>query len=1445
MKQINANNSATMAANIPQMGGGGPVNRRPQHQQLSQLIYSQIMTQNIPNTGWHNSVSPNMRVGHAMNIITNAFLAMPQAESTQIVGGGLQYERDAFAKCPDKASYEGTILERVNELFKKRQANEQNIHNTLNAQAAAQAQNQSQMMMSQNMQMRGMGQPLQQGFQNIQQQMQPARINQQGQPTIGMANANGLPMNPNQQVMQMGAQMRPQMTMQSGMASLTAQDRIRVNQIAIAKFNSVPEPTRSQYRAAIQQKFGPHMVAQLQQDGVDPLVYYFQSQIIQNLSKNQAGMNQAGMPMQAHQQRPMNQPPQQLPAGPNGEFGPLANVESIMNQQKAGLMAQEAGQMVVPASNGAGRNATPQPIGSMPGPNQAAGQPTLPHQLPQQFNHQPTQQLKMDQRAAQTQASIRAQAQAKQMQGQPGGLNGPGAASQSPAMNTLNAPVRRTPIGVGQTEGHPQMGQGNVPFGQMDPRFNQTGQRTPMGLNANMNRNQVLQGIFSQMPLETRQQVVNQPQDKAAEMILRWNANRAAGTMTGRPQPQIGQLGPGNPINQSINQFAPGNNGIGQHPNMGMPMNQQSQFMMQQQMSKLRNPNAPQGPLDRNAVMDNMAIPPKIIESLRQSQGGVSPDVKKWGQLKQWIAQKNIAPHHVNNLLSIQNAQFQSYLKNNPALAAANLQLPQSNMPQQGIPPNGQATPQMGQPTANVAGSNPNITVTPQELQSARNHERFKGLSDEKLRQMLFNMKLQALKNRAAGQMPGPPAQAPQVAQPGHTTTAPSPSQSAHGAIAPQRQQNAGPETSVISPAVQGRNIKQPQNNRAAPTVPAAPTAKTGTKRPHPDDVPEVPNPSGTPIQRQLSQQPQPGASSIPPQIPQPSPEQLAAMTPEQRQKCEAMVKSRQPAPAGHMSEEMMRLRTIGQERYQAELKEQLPDIPMTPEQYRDTGHKIQALGVELTKMSKLLTRWYAFTHDDGRAGLFFKLRTRLIKQYADSDKMSILKDKFSITQSDLDSIRGLLESMGKDLTAHFQHGMRKNPSQQNASEPAPPQGVSTRPGAPTSQPAPLNAANLEKQTQALNRMHQRNNSRAGQPPPPPTTAQPPFSFGAQSPDGQPTYIGKPAVTQDNLQLPARKKPKTEVKAGAGPNQSGSSATASPQGQKLLSPEMSKRQAAGEARATKSQFRCTDQYCDFRRIGFPTAEALHKHTQEEHIKPADDPMKFAVDGLAEVLGLDANGKLKNVATAGGNAQLSGDTSKQVQTPPGKAELVNSREVSMKRQGSMTGSKPNELVKTIAGKVGTPKPDSSSKAVDGATPIATANGGAALQGAVGEPMGTTIDPQELLSAVTGLEMGGNGAILDMNVYRSLTPNDTPESSKDSAASELNSDVSEGVALNVTLDMGFGTWDPFALGHEAPTLDLENYDNMPAVPYPDFSWDEVNPDFDKPFTLDTSFFSLEAL
>lgn len=875
---------------------------------------------------------------------------------------------------------------RVNDLFKKRQANEQNIQNSLSQAAAqAQAQNQAQMMMNQNMQMRSMGQPLQQGFQALHQQMQTPPMNQQGQPNIGLNHPNGLPMNPNQQPMQMGAQMRPQMTALSRLANLSPQEHLKAQGLAIKKVQELTEPVRNQLRVSLTQKYGPQNIALLQHEGHDPLLWYYQTQyglaLLQGGPKGQAGVNQGGVPAQAHQQRSMNQPGQQLPTGPNGEYGPFANVESIMNQQKAGLIAQEAGQMVVPASSGAGRNATPQPMGSVPGPNQGAGQPTLSHQPQQQFNHQPAQQLKMDQLAAQSQAQIRAQAQAKQIHGQPGGLNGTGGASQSPAMNTLNTPVRRPPMGVGQTEGYTQLGQGNMPFGQqvLDPRYNQNGQRTPVGPNANIHKQQMLHGLLQHLPPEAQQHFMNLPPDKMQEQIVKWNASRGVGPGAGRSQPQNGPLGPVNPISQplnqpqSINQFQAANNHFGQHPNSNMPMNQHSQAMMQQ-MNKMRGANTPSS-VDRQAFMDNMIIPTRVLDSLRAStpQGNVFPEMKKWAQLRQWMASKPLPQHTIQSLLSIQNTQFQGILKAAQGSATASLQPPQSNPVQQGTHTNGQANPQMVQPTTNMAGSNPEYSISDAELQQVKNanHEKFKNFSDDQIRQLLMQMKARAFQ-KTANKTAGLPAQAPQVTQPGHTATAPTSSQSSIGGMASHRQQNVGPEPSTASPAVQGRNMKQPQN-RPAPNSSVVST-KTGTKRPMPDDSADIPNTSNTSMQRPHGQQVQQSAPPIPPRASHLGPEQPASMQPEQQQKYNAMVNNRQSTQATAVSEGVTRLKAIGQEQHTAAMKEHYPDIPMSPEQYQDVAKRIQSLCIEMNKMGKVLVKWYAVARNDGFAKSFFRL---------------------------------------------------------------------------------------------------------------------------------------------------------------------------------------------------------------------------------------------------------------------------------------------------------------------------------------------------------------------------------------------------------------------------------------------------------------------------------------
>ncbi|KAI1206546.1 uncharacterized protein F4807DRAFT_224100 [Annulohypoxylon truncatum] len=1449
-----------MAANMPQMAGGA-VRPRPPHQQLSHLVYTQMMAQQQQpnhNGGWQDQVQANMRVSNAMNLISNSFLAMPAVDSQQLIMSGLTFERDAFLNSPDKGTYDQKIGGRVQELFKQRQAHEHSLQHSLNAQAAAQAQ--AQMMMNQGMMSRGMGQPTQ-GFQHLQQQMQPSPIPQQPhQAGMGMGGPGGLSMNPSQQ----GMQMRAQMPGHPAMASLSAQDRTKVTQLALARLNQTGEPQRTQLRMMLQTKLSQQQLQSLQQENMDPVLFFFQNQILQAW-KGQAGANaggnQAAMQMQA-QQRQMNQSRQQMAGVTNGEFGPFSNVESIMNQQKAGLLAQEAGQMVVPASNGPGRNATPQPMGGVQGPNPGnhpgPNQPGIPNQMQQQFNLPQAQQLKMDQRAAQSQAQIRAQAQAKQMQGQPGGLNGPGPISQSPGMNTLNTPVRRTPIGMGQGDGQPQMGQPSGPFAQgLDPRFNQGNQRPPMGGNPN----NIIASIMNQMTPEQRQIFLSMPPEKKNEVLMKWSGGSRPGQMAGRGQPQPNQFAQNNPMAQ----FGPVNN-VGQQPNPNMPMNAQNQMLLQHQLNRMRNTmhnqNRPQGSPDTNAFMDSMDVPPRILEQIRGSQP-IPQEIKKWAQLKQYLMQKNVPQAMMQQLQTVQNNQFQAILKQR---AAAGNQMPQPNMPPQGSQPPNAQMPMGANPGANV-GSFPGITITAQEMQSARNHERFKGLSDDKLRAALFQMKLNSIRSKVTGQVSGQGGQAPNVSmqtphtsQPGNANIATSAPPAAAPNVLQQRHQNAGLDPNATGPAVPARNNRQPQNNRPQPPQPTAPPQKTGMKRASTDDVVEVPNPSSTPVQRPPSQQAK--ASGNASQTLQLSAAQLATLSPEQRAKFEAMVKNRQAAAAGgagvqqsHMSEEMQRLKAIGQEEHMTAAKESYHEIPMSVEQYQDMGQKIQSMVGEMSKISKILGRWYTLTRDDNRARMFFRMRLRLVKQFADGEKMTTLKKAFSLRPQDLDGVRAMLEGMARDVASQYPQIMKRGVNQpQNASESGPQQGTNENMATPpTGQPAPLNAANLEKQTQALNRMHQRTASRSGQPPAAPTTSQPPFAFGAQSPNGQPTYIGKPTVTQADLHLPARKKVKTGAQSGVASG--GPSANSSPQVQKAPSPEMVKRQASTEVKAAALKFQCPDPSCEAHGVGFATDEARQNHIQEEHVKPYEDPIRFVTESHATALGLDPSGKQKALPnasmTAPGVPQTSApmvhDASKQGFTPTSRADATPmSREPSMRRQGSAAGSKSADLAKTIAGRISTPKPDSgvkagdnltgSSKPDDGRSQAPTADGAWPMM---------TVDPQDLFHHLGGLEGGGGGAISNMDVYRAITPNDTPESSKDSASSEPNSDVSEGVSLNLQLNMGLDMWNPFGGG---PNVDIDSGDmDLSAAgenSFQPFSWDDVQIDWNKEFQLDTSLYSMDT-
>lgn len=395
--------------------------------------------------------------------------------------------------------------------------------------------------------------------------------------------------------------------------------------------------------------------------------------------------------------------------------------------------------------------------------------------------------------------------------------------------------------------------------------------------------------------------------------------------------------------------------------------------------------------------------------------------------------------------------------------------------------------------------------------------------------------------------------------------------------------------------------------------------------------------------------------------------------------------------------------------------------------------------------------------------------------QFKDKE-MKELKNTFSMASTDVDQVRVLLQGMIHELSP-------KHPAPKKGGEQSNPSAVST---SQNSESVPLNAANLQQQQQQLIKMHQRSNSRSSRPPAAPTSTQPPFSFGASSPHGQPKIYGRPpTVTQDTLHIPARKKQKTNGTSVQGTPGS----TSSPQISKVTSPEVKRQQAPEPKIASKPAWPCNDDVCESQNVGFENKEELDLHIQVEHVAPTEQPMKFVENCLRPVLGIDSLGQTDKSATKTTNAVTSSTETKMVATGSNQGQTPKietatpsaSVATPMNRQGSMAKGKapPNNVT-------GTPKSQKDTNKQESKQPS---------QEVISDPWAnTTIDPNELARAFQPIENGSGGPIPDLNTYRSITPNDTPESSKD-GLSEPTSDISEGVNLEIELDFFDEKWNPF--------------------------------------------------
>lgn len=1029
----------------------------------------------------------------------------------------------------------------------------------------------------------------------------------------------------------------------------------------------------------------------------------------QMLQRQQSGMptNPQGMPMPPGQQRPMN-PNMMGNMGQSGGGMPFGNMETILNEQKQGMMAERQGQVVVPASSGPGHNATSQaPIGNMHQNmfSQGPGQPPRPQ-------GQNAFDLQQQQALLKRQAQMH-QARQANLQGQPGGLGGPMPGSQAPAMNTLNAPGP-PPVAMGQMPGA-QGPSGNPGFGPgLDPRFNQTGGQpgsTP---------GPSLEGLLAAMPPEQRQKFQNLPPSQLNSILQKFAADQ-----------QARSLQAGLPMNAANNT----------NP-MGMPMQQANanlppevRAMMQQQQMQHRQRQATANAMQNPQIlqmMDNMDVPPQVFAALP----GVPQEAKKWGQLKVWLSQANSVPEAIKNKLK--SFQAQQFMNARSAMAAGR---GAAANPQQAGPARQQPPP------AELAS----IIVTPQEVQQMRStHPQMRDAPEAQVRTIIQRMKW-VNQHQRNGNQGGP---RPQMGQGPPQPIAPPTSQPGLPQAPPQGFSQPQPSpagASVAEPQAMARAVSQanksnrtPQQQKPMPPNPSPAAAPKNLKRPNSDDL-------ATPSQP-------PTGAAKPPQTGQPQMEppnlseaQLASMTPEQRQAWE-----RKKQMNKQMQECTMRFRSLWLEEGRNFDPSKYPEVPC-PDNAKDAlRSQISNVAQGIGRVAQLpvMIRWFAAIRDEGRVREFLQTvcvristlfdhwlmseqRLRVINQFQDGEKMQVLKDNFTVSLQDVGRFAIIVQGLYRDLAS--KSGAKTADGQAGRQPNQPNQPTST-----ATQASQANEANSLKQTQAgnqvQNKLPQRPNSRGVQPPAAPTSTQPPFQFGAASPDGKPVYAATPQLTQEHLTLP-RKKIKTGVQTSS---PAGGSQNASPQ-TKAISPDLRKQQEP-KATPTKPTFPCTVADCE---MGAPTfaSEALRKkHIDEFHVQPFQDPMQFLEQAITEAY--------ENVNQAKSDA---------VPSVSQQATAVSAPAVQSKK----------------------PDDKATSKSSDNSTSFAEAQ-----QPTIAEDFGMlngTIDPQSLFAPAFSFDPVAGGVISNTSLYRSATPpEDTPESSKDSGASEPNSDIPEAGSLDIDID-----------------------------------------------------------
>ena len=558
---------------FPNMGGTGGGGMPPNVQQMqnaqmqSTNIHRQIfqaLQSQGPFSGWQAQVGPEERALKVKQLVDSLRLIKPPVEMSNTIQVALSFEQKTFTQSSSNESYLAQCQEKLGRIRDTRSQQVANLANAQNNQGQNPAFSQMQMQQMQQMQqIQQMGQNLPFPPQ-LQHQMQASPLQQHAPKQNRMNQNQGMGMPQAQPGMQQGPNFKQNQQQRPNPHDprmlLTKQENDAINKLAAQMAEKTSKEDLAKIRANLE-NMTPEQRQTMTQKGVDPLVFFFRTQATKEWRRQKtastngiAGLGTGGNANIALQQQHHRQTPSTM-QGTHGNLGVhsggqpnvpfLGNLDHFHGQQADGLRSQEAGQLVVPASNTQGispeqlrlqQQQQQQMIQGQQFGQQAANRTMHPNLLAQQQQQQQmqhahqTQQEKIQNAAQfqqQSQAHARAQAAARAQIGMQGQTGLQGVSQSNAPISMLTRPVGPRVQGAGP-QGIPR-----PPSGATIPRPQSGGQQQlqgphvqQQGLSAMPNVNP-LPGqapsfnpqTFQQLPKQLQDLLKTKPQSQWKEQI--------------------------------------------------------------------------------------------------------------------------------------------------------------------------------------------------------------------------------------------------------------------------------------------------------------------------------------------------------------------------------------------------------------------------------------------------------------------------------------------------------------------------------------------------------------------------------------------------------------------------------------------------------------------------------------------------------------------------------------------------------------------------------------------------------------------------------------------------------------------------------------------------------------------------------------------------------------